>query len=185
MAAFFILASAGRIDSIIMTPENFNWQEFNHGIIIRGNQERVFERIATAQGIASWFLGSAIYTDPEGNFREDNEKVIAGDQYTWNWLQKDYVVLGEVVETDGVTTVSFSFGDPFVVTFEVRKIPETNKVRVDLLQSYTSKNTIKGDFGYINCCVCWVFFLTNLKSVIEHGIDLRETEVHDEALVNR
>ncbi len=43
----------------------------------------------------------------------------------------------------------------------------------------------KNDFAHINSCTCLVFFLANLKSVLEHGIDLRETLIDDESLVNR
>ena len=31
-------------------------------------------------------------------------------------------------------------------------------------------------FGHLNCRSCWIFFLTNLKSVLESGPDLRDQD---------
>ncbi|MHC4505510.1 MAG: hypothetical protein ACYTFI_19570 [Planctomycetota bacterium] len=38
-------------------------------------------------------------------------------------------------------------------------------------------NTPEGRvFGHLNCRSCWIFFLTNLKSVLDGGRDLRDPD---------
>lgn len=55
---------------------------------------------------------------------------------------------------------------------------------IKLTQS-NNKPSELNEFGFINCCVCWSFFLTNLKSVGESHIDLREKELMNESFINQ
>jgi uncharacterized protein YndB with AHSA1/START domain len=164
-----------------MTKNNFNMNEFSHSILLNAPLEEVFRYSATPNGLTKWFIGAAEYTH-SGKPVPGEELISTGDTYNWKWLAKDFETTGKVVEVIKDERLKFTFGSMFEITISVAA--ENNRTRFTLTQNYTA-GAVKNDFAHINCCVCWAFFITNLKSVIEHGIDLRETVSQDEYLVNR
>ncbi len=165
-----------------MNEKNFNWDKFSHSIYLDADPEKVFEYLATPSGITGWFMGEAKYYYKDLHIRLGNETVKKGDSFLWKWLNKDLELKGIVTESNDNSIFQFTFSPLYLVTTKVTK--EGNKTKLTLTQEY-QKSAEKDEFNYLNCCVCWVFFLTNLKSVIENGIDLREKEIDDEMIVNR
>ena len=165
-----------------MTEKTFNMDSFIHAIILNASPEEVFEYVATSSGIVKWFIGKAKYFYKDSHIRLGNEKAQKGDSFLWNWLNKDLELKGVVTESTDNKEFSFTFSPLFLVSIELTGTDD-NKTRMTLKQEY-QESASKNDFSYINCCTCWVFFMTNLKSVIEHGIDLREKEAVDEMMVN-
>lgn len=155
---------------------------FIHAIILKAPVEKVYDYIATPSGIIKWFIGKAKYFYKDSNIRLGNERAQKGDSLLWNWLNKDLELKGVVTESTENKTFSFTFSPLFIVSIELTATDD-NYTRLTLKQEYQDSAT-KNDFAYINCCTCWVFFMTNLKSVVEHGIDLREKEIADEMMVN-
>ncbi|MBP9096001.1 MAG: SRPBCC domain-containing protein [Ignavibacteria bacterium] len=165
-----------------MTEKTFNMNCFTHAIILKSRIEEVYEYISTSSGIVKWFIGKAKYFYKDSHIRLGNEKARKGDSFLWNWLNKDLELKGVVTESSDNKLFSFTFSPLFFVSIELTKTEE-NDTRLTLRQEYQDSAS-KNDFAYINCCTCWVFFMTNLKSVIEYGIDLREKEAADEMMVN-
>lgn len=156
--------------------------EFYHSILLDIPLADAFEYAATAGGLGKWFIGKAEFVSQSGFPRKANEKGERGDRYLFNWLAKDLSAKGEVLEVYDNSLFKFSFGTSFIVTITVTA--EGTRTLFTLKQQY-KEGAEKNDFTHFNCCVCWGFFITNLKSVAEHRIDLRETVSNDEALVNR
>jgi len=72
------------------------------------------------------------------------------------------------------TRVSLTFGSMEVeVSFE--SVEGGTKV---VLQQSGIEDKV---FSHMNCRSCWLYFMTNLKSVLEHGIDLRDHDHPDRA----
>jgi len=165
-----------------MTEKNFNWNKFTHGIYLNAPSEKVFVFLATATGICKWFMGKAKYYYKDSNIRLGNDFAQKGDSYLWNWLNKDLELKGMVTEVEENKIFQFTFSPLYIVTLRLNS--DGKRTQLTLTHEY-QESAVKNEFNYLNCCTCWVFFLTNLKSVIENGIDLRETEVKDEMLVNR
>ena len=164
-----------------MTEENFNMKCFTHAIFLDAPVEKVYEYAATPSGIIKWFIGKAKYYYKDQNIRLGNDLVMKGDSFLWSWLNKDLELKGIVTEALENKSFQFTFSPLYIVTLDF--YPGKERTKLTLTQQYQD-SAVKNDFNYINCCTCWVFFLTNLKSVIENGIDLREKEVNDEMLVN-
>lgn len=164
-----------------MTEKNFNMHRFTHAIYLNAPAELVFEYAATPSGIVKWFIGKAKYYYKDSNIRLGNDPAQKGDSFLWNWLNKDLELKGIVTESVINKVFQFTFSPLYIVTLEFHS--GGNKTKLTLTQEY-QESAVKNDFNYINCCACWVFFLTNLKSVIENGIDLREKDVNDDMLVN-
>lgn len=164
-----------------MTERNFNMESFTHAININAACDDVFKYIGTPSGISRWFIGNASYYYDNASIRLGDALVQKGDSYLWKWKNKDLELKGIVTESETNKIFQFTFSPLYIVT--IRLSAESGKTRVTLNQKY-QESAVRDDFNYINCCACWVFFLTNLKSVIEHDIDLRETNADDEMLVN-
>lgn len=165
-----------------MNENNFSLTEFHHSIYLDAPVNAVYNTVASGKGICKWFMGTAIYHDENGNERSQTENAVAGDAFRWHWLEKDLNITGTVLEAIENEMFSFTFGPLFEVTITLAKLSGRTKLT---LRQYYSPRAEKNDFAHINCCTCWVFFLTNLKSVIEHNNDLRETLIDDETLINR
>jgi uncharacterized protein YndB with AHSA1/START domain len=165
-----------------MTEKNFNNESFFHSIYLNPPIDDVYKIIATSGGLQKWFMGKAEYTDASGSIRPSEQTAQKGDSFSWHWLEKDLSITGKVLGASTNEKFSFTFGAIFEVTISVKE--NNGRTLLTLAQNY-AKDAKKNDFAYINCCTCWVFFLTNLKSVLEHSHDLRETLADDESLVNR
>lgn len=165
-----------------MTKDSFSLNEFYHSIYLAAPLSKVYSYAASAEGLSKWFMGTVKYILPVGAELESSQNVSQGCSYKWQWLEKDLEIEGKVLEAIEDNKVAFTFG----ISFEVRFSLESKGGRTifTLHQKYI-EGAEKNDFAHINCCSCWVFFLTNLKSVIENGIDLRETAERDDTLVNR
>jgi len=165
-----------------MTEKNFNMEKFHHSIYLNVPVKEVYDLFGTAAGLTKWFLGITEYTSGSGFLRNENEFIEAGDTYSWHWLSKDLSISGKVLDVIEGKMAKFTFGKTFNVQMEVKE--NSGRTLFTLKQEYAEKAG-KNDFAHINCCVCWAFFITNLKSVIEYGNDLRETAIDNEQLVNR
>jgi uncharacterized protein YndB with AHSA1/START domain len=165
-----------------MNKDNFNWNEFTHAIYLNAPVGKVYEYVATAAGITKWFIGEAKYYYKNLNIRLGNEHSKKGDSFLWKWLNKDLELKGLVIESQENKIFKFTFSPLYFVTISITS--EGDKTKLTLKQEY-QPNAERDEFNFLNCCTCWVFFLTNLKSVIENGIDLREKEMKDEMLMNR
>ena len=164
-----------------MTPQSFNMHRFEHSIVLDTRKDILFHCIASGDGLGKWFLGNAEFIH-EGNIIDPAIHPVSGDFYQWQWLAKSFSSKGKVIEIKDGESVAYTFGPEFKVRFHISAVG--NRYKLQLIQ--TVETDISSDpFGYFNCCVCWVFFLTNLKSVLENKIDLREKEIDDEVLVNR
>jgi len=164
-----------------MTENSFNMQSFRHGIYLDKPVEEVYKLIGTGNGLTKWFIGKSVYKH-NGAIRNDKEYVQSGDEFKWEWLEKDLSIDGKVLEAEINKIFQFTFGGSFIVTLTVKE--DKGRTLFTLNQKY-SPGAKSNDFAHINCCVCWAFFITNLKSVIEFGNDLRETLIDNEELVNR
>ena len=165
-----------------MTENNFNMERFHHSIYLNKSADEVYKMAATASGLSKWFMGNVEYRSPEDILRNENDIIQQGDSYSWHWLAKNLSLEGKVLKVQQDNLAAFTFGSLFIVTIMVKE--DKGRTLFTLTHQYVN-GAAKNDFAFINCCVCWAFFITNLKSVLEHGIDLRETEIDNEALVNR
>lgn len=165
-----------------MTEKNFNMERFHHSIYLNKPAGEVYDLFGKAGGLTKWFIGESVYTTSSGKKRGDNEYIETSDENYWHWLAKDLSISGKVLEAAEGKKVKFTFGNAFIVSMEAKE--DSGRTLFTLKQEYSGGGE-KNDFAHINCCVCWAFFITNMKSVLEFGHDLRETLIDNEELVNR
>ena len=163
-----------------MSETTYDWTRFRRQVFIAAPAETVFHAWLTADQITRWFIAAATYTAPNGTVRQPDEPVQAGDHYHWRWHQ-DYEETGRILQVGPGLMLQFTFGatydasdSPIVVT--VRCHEEDGLTRLELAQANMADRPDVHYGWHMGCNLGWSFFLTNLKALLEHGVDLRETD---------
>ena len=154
----------------MIDPENYDWSKFEIIYYYKAHITRVFRMWTECQGLESFFIARCVYTDPEGNVRDDHELPQTGDTFDWQFRQ-DFNLSGKVTALEEKKQFSFTFGEMLVdIYFRVLD----DKTEVQLVQSNIPDTQEGRVFGHLNCRSCWVFFMTNLTAKLMYGRDLRD-----------
>ena len=153
----------------------FSFDQFTKKIYINASIEKIYECWTTVNGIRSWFLSDASYTDVNGIERNDEETIQKGDRYLWKWHNWSGKEEGTILEANGVNFIDFTFAnDACKVSVELEQV---NNAVLIILKQYEMATDDKTKMNLYNGCSCgWTFWLTNLKAYLEHGIVLNEKE---------
>ncbi len=162
--------------------ENFNWTSFTKKIAIKSKVSTLYKAWTIPEEIETWFLSKAIYEKPDGVVVSRNEHVSAGDTYAWSWFLYDVIERGEILEANGSDLLKFTFAGDCVV--EVHLTEHKEHVIVSLTQSNIPTDNQSKRGIRLGCDSGWSFFLVNLKSVYEGGIDLRNKNEELQGMLN-
>lgn len=153
-----------------MTSSNYDWTKFNKRIAINAPISSIYNAWTKAEEIEKWFLSKAIFTLENEGQRAKNDAIRKGDTYEWHWHGSDFVATGKVLATNGKNQLQFTFFDcPTTVEIKV----ETGENVVELTQTEIPPDETSIVNLHVGCSRGWTFYLANLKSYLEGGIDLR------------
>ena len=157
---------------------DYDWTKFVLRIPVNAPVETIYHAVATKNGIESWFLRSAQYFSADKKPRKENEFIQKGDQYTWMWhgYDDETVEHNDILEANGDDTVSFVFAGNCIVTVTIGML-DTETI-VQLIQENIPTGEESKVNIHIGCMEGWTFYLANLKSVLEGGIDLRNRNMN-------
>ncbi|MBS4063423.1 MAG: SRPBCC domain-containing protein [Chitinophagaceae bacterium] len=149
------------------------WSTFTVRIDVNAPTEQLYVAWATRAGIESWFLRLSEYKSADGFIRKDDELVQKGDTYKWMWYgwPDDTVEHGTVLDCNGRDTFKFSFGKAGICTVRIYK--ELGETIVELVQENIPDDEEGRQMWHVGCKTGWTYYLTNLKSVYQAGVDLR------------
>ena len=158
--------------------------KFIKRISIHATPEDVFNAWSTQDGLETWFLRRAEFTKPDGTQRGRNESIQGGDKYLWIWhgYGDDVYEQRKIVHSNGTDQLSFEFTGNCLVTVNAKT--ERGETICELIQERIPFSDDITDSLYILCGEGWTFYLTNLKSILEGGIDLRNKNMELTKLVN-
>ncbi len=159
----------------------YDWSTFTKRISIKTDAKSIYDSWATQQGLEEWFLRLAAFVKPDGTPREAHTNVQAGDTYTWLWFGygDETVEYGKVLQANGTDSFQFTFSGGCIVNVHVK---EEHDETVCVLTQSNIPLTEEGKVNYhLGCMQGWTFYLANLKSYLEGGIDLRNKndQLHD------
>lgn len=124
----------------------------------------------------------AEFSGPNGQ-RSSTERIAAGDGYRWELtVGVTNNLRGEIIGANGHDEVSFTFHEPMVVTISVHWEHGINIV--ELVQTGIEDDDDSRTNYYVGCGEGWTFYLTNLKSILEGGLDLRNKDEKLRNLIN-
>ena len=151
----------------------YNWKQFSKRVPIKASPKAIYDAWATQQGLESWFLRLAEFTKTDGSLRPKNSHIEKGDTYKWLWFgYEDAVVeVQKVLKANGWDQLQFGFSGGCIVTVSIRQ--ENGETICELVQDMPMDDENEQQFFYIECGKGWTFYLSNLKSILEGGLDLR------------
>ena len=162
--------------------ENFDWTSFTKRIAVKSSIAEIYNAWTKANELEKWFLKKVNFYSLDKTAFNEEANVIKNIRYEWYWYSYDEPMKGRITSVNGKDFIQFTFegeclvdvnlqemGEYVVVTLRQHKIPLDNK----------SKQYIR-----LGCSNGWTFYLTNLKSVYEGGLDLRNKEEKLPAMIN-
>ncbi len=156
--------------------EKHQWSEFKLRVNIKTDTDAVYQLWATRKGLESWFLRNAVFKDQDGNVRAPDSAIEEGDTYEWYWhgYPDSVVEKGKVLKADGrIFSFTFSMGCP--VTIQI--YTESNETIVELIESDLPTDETTRLKHFVGDSKGWIFYLVNLKSILEGGLDLRNKKM--------
>lgn len=162
--------------------KNFDWTSFTRKIAVKASISDIYAAWTKASEIERWFLSNATYFDVENREVPREVNVQKGSAYKWSWYLYDVVEQGEITEANGKDVFQFTFAGKCLVDIKLSR--EDNSTIVEL----TQKNIPTDDDSKMNirlgCDSGWSFYLVNLKSVYEGGLDLRNKNTNLKPMIN-
>ncbi len=160
------------------------WSSFALRIPIKSEPQRIYDAWATQAGLESWFLRKAEFTKPDGAIRDRNSRVQNGDTYQWLWFgyTDDIVERREILEANDHNLLRFIFSGGCTVTVIVKR--ELGETLVELKQENIPLDEDPKMNLCLGCSNGWTFYMANLKSIMEGGIDLRNKNEQLSSVIN-
>jgi uncharacterized protein YndB with AHSA1/START domain len=137
----------------------------------------LYEAWATTAGLEKWFLRRADFFTIPRRLREPNEFITKEDVYEWYWYGFDDNAFekGMILEANGTDLIKFSFSAGSIVTINI-----SSRNGVSIVELTQENIPIENDPSknlFVKCQTGWTFYMANLKSVIEGGVDLRNKKL--------
>jgi hypothetical protein len=162
--------------------KNFDWTKFTRKIAIKAELNDIYNAWTKASEIEKWFLSKASYLDTNEQAIAKDKTIEQGYTYKWNWFLFDVTEQGKITDANGKDFFQFEFAGKCLV--DIHLSTKDDYVIVTL----TQKNIPTDDFSKkeirIGCDSGWSFYLLNLKSVYEGGIDLRNKDSNLKGMLN-
>lgn len=151
-----------------MDPEK--WKRFVQRIDVSAPMESVYAAWATAEGMMGWFPMEVALTDGEGGELEPGAAAGTGDRFKFTW-HMGHTESGEFLEANGTDRLRYTFGEGLEVTVGLEQMEDGSvMVTMEQTQDRSDEENLRILLGFKEG---WAFYLANLKSVLEGGLDLR------------
>jgi hypothetical protein len=162
----------------------YDWSKFTERININADIKKIYSILNTQAGLEYWFLRKAEFTMPDKKLRDKNSSIQPGDAYLWMWHGHPDTTAekGKVLEVNGVDTIKFTFAGECIVTISVKT--EEGKNIVELTHENIPLDEDSKAGIHVGCSTGWAFYLVNLKSLLEGGIDLRNRDEKIKRVIN-
>jgi uncharacterized protein YndB with AHSA1/START domain len=149
------------------------WEKFTITADFEIDARSIYEAWTTSAGLEKWFLRKAEFYTIAGRLRTPDEFICKEDTYEWYWHGFDDTALekGRVLEVNSIDFLKFSFSGGSIVSVSIES--KNGLTVLELTQEDIPAESDPTRSLYVQCQIGWTFYLANLKSIIEGGIDLR------------
>lgn len=161
---------------------NFDWTSFTKKIAIKASLSDIYNAWTKASEIEKWFLKNADFIDENKIVVSKNTSVLKGYSYEWRWHLYEDVAKGKIREANGRDYIQFTFEGPSLV--DIMLTEKDGYVLVELIQKEIPLDDHSKQYVRLGCASGWAFYLVNLKSVYEGGLDLRNKDTRLSPMIN-
>lgn len=147
-----------------------DWTRFHLYVAIGAPPDELFRAWSTSQGMESFFVEMMAIRNSDGRLLDPGEPATQGCRFVWRW-DSGALVSGEFLNVQPGRELGFTFGASKVC---IRLQQQESGTILELCQ-YDMEDTQQNRMHlHTNCRAAWVYFLTVLKTLLEHGIDGRD-----------
>lgn len=159
------------------------WDNFTKRITIKTDINKLYDAWSTKEGIESWFLRESVFSR-NGNDLLPGQQIKKEDTYKWLWhgYGDDVAEYCRILEANGKDMLQFTFTGNCIVTVKIYR--EDQEIIAELTQENIPEDHNPKTNLYVGCGEGWTFYLANLKSVLEGGLDLRNKNVDRKHVIN-
>ncbi len=162
--------------------DKFDWTQFSKRIFINTDLKSVYDAWTKSEELEKWFLAKAAFFSKDGKEILPLENVSSNSVYRWNWFAQNHFEEGTVRKANGIDCVEFTFAGTCKVKVLLSQV--NNQTLVDLTQTEIPLDNNSKEGIRLGCAFGWSFYLLNLKSVLEGGLDLRNKDPELKGVVN-
>ncbi|HEY9487607.1 MAG TPA: SRPBCC domain-containing protein [Chryseosolibacter sp.] len=162
--------------------KNFDWTSFTKRIAIKSSLSEIYEAWTVAANLEKWFLERVVFQVVGGNLHEYTKPVESGIRYDWYWYLDATPMHGEILSANGKDFLQFTFEGSSLVDVKLSALDEYVIVELrhhNIPQDDNSRQHIR-----LGCSSGWAFYMHNLKSIYEGGIDLRNKDAKLGVMIN-
>jgi hypothetical protein len=163
---------------------NTKWTKFTKRIPIKAEVSQVYKAWSSQNELEKWCLRKAEFTKPDGSLRNRDEEIQKGDSYGWWWHGYPDSVFEkkQILEANGRDFLQFGFTLDCIVSVKLDTIK--GETIVELTQDNIPPDDNPATNLHIGCGEGWTFYLANVKSYLEGGIDLRNKNEKIQGVIN-
>ena len=162
--------------------KNFNWTQFSRKIAVKSDISRMYAAWTKSSEIEKWFLSNADYFDKDNEIIDKDHHVHKNYTYEWSWFLCDGIEKGKITNANGIDLIQFTFADNCNVKIKLSE--KDNFIIVELIQDQIPTDDDSKVNVRLGCHTGWSFYLVNLKSVYEGGLDLRNKNGNLKGMIN-
>lgn len=149
-------------------------------IHIEAPMEAVYTAWTTSKGLMGWITMDVVLKDAGGAELPSDRPGQPGDRAHFAWhtgVTED----GQFVEANGRDRVRMTFGDGITVMVTLEDAGDSTLMELVQENGKSPEENLDIMLGY---GPGWAFYITNLKSVLEGGLDLRDFIHETKGLLN-
>lgn len=162
--------------------ENFDWTSFTKKIAIKAKLNDIYNAWTIAEELEKWFLEKVSFFNENQEPISKDKNATENNTYEWFWhLYKD-VMKGKIVSANRKDQLQFTFEGNCLVDIKLSEI--NGYTLVELRHHNIPTDDYSKQYIRLGCSNGWHFYLTNLKSVYEGGLDLRNKDENLNPMIN-
>lgn len=162
--------------------ENFDWTSFTKKIAVKAKISDIYNAWTTANELEKWFLEKVSFFDVNKQPIVKNQNVSENCSYEWLWYLYDDAMKGKIISANGKDFLQFTFEGNCLVDIKLSEKEDYTIVEFRHHNIPTDDNSKK--YIRLGCSNGWHFYLINLKSVYEGGLDLRNKDENLNLMIN-
>lgn len=167
-----------------MKKNKYDWSKFYVRININAKPQTIYDYWTTQGNLEKWFLRNAEFKKPDRTLRKRKNKIQKGDSYSWMWhgYSDEVVEGGKILKANRKDLLQFTFAGNCIVTVKIKTGKGENILELKQ-ENIPTDNKSKVNY-HIGCMTGWTFYMANLKSILEGGIDLRNKNIKLQKVLN-